>query len=321
MKSLSFLKRPDILFGSLLCLVFASLVYAQPADQRLPKPRELNKDEQLDLTKNLGADFQQEIGKEVQFQAAGPFRFVDTPRFHYMDRTDTGSVAFENPRYGVAVKALEPAAVSKEVLLPRVEASLRKAGLNAEGMRFSRFQDEFAAAAQPSTLPPDFDPRKAGIHVARTAVYERNIKGVPVFGSELIVGLMPEGDIGRLRLHWPKIDPKEVKAAQKLQKAVRTRTWKMPQALRRKDTKILEVSAGVGHSGFADPGLKTAAVVRVLYRTKSPDREYPLQTTGYKYFDETGKEISFHAFPRLRGTPQESKPAIETTKPTTEMGK
>jgi hypothetical protein len=315
MQSLTLLKRGGTLLGSLLFLVFAS-VQAQvaPVDQGMPKPRELSKEEQLALTKQFGAHFQQETGKEVQFLAAGSYRLINTPRFRYIDRTDTGSVAFENPNYGTTLKPLEAAAVSKEVLLPRLEASLKKAGLDTSGMRFARFQDEFAAAGQPSSLPRNFDPRKAGIRVARTALYERDIEGVPVFGSELIVGLMPEGDIGRLRMHWPKIDPKSIAAAQALQKTVRSGAWKTPESLHRKDTKILDVSAGVGHSGFADPGLKAEAVVRVLYRTQSPDRQYPLQTTGYKYFNEAGQEISFHVFPRLPGTPQENKPEIAKPK-------
>jgi hypothetical protein len=315
MQSLTLLKR-GTLFGGLLFLFFTS-VQAQiaPVDQSMPKPRELSNEEQLDLTKQLSAHFQQEPGQEAQFLAAGAYRFINTPRFSYIDRTDTGgSVAFENPNYGATLKPLEAATVTKKVLLPRLEASLKKAALDTSGMRFVRFQDEFAAAGQPGSLPRNFDPRKAGIHVARTALYERDIQGVPIFGSELVVGLMPEGEIGRLRMHWPKIDAKSIATAQALQRKVRSGAWKPPKSLRSKDTTILDVSAGVGHSGFADPGLKVEAVVRVLYRTRSRDRKYPLQTTGYKYFDQAGQEISFHAFPRLPDTPQESKPEIAKVK-------
>lgn len=316
MQSLTLLKRGGTLFGGLLFLVFTSVqAQVSPVDQGMPKPRELSKEEQLDLTKQLGTHFQQEAGKEVQFLAAGAYRFVNTPRFSYIDRTDTdGSVVFENPGYGTTLKPLEATTVTKEILLPRLEASLKKAGLDTTGKRFVRFQDEFVAAGQPGSLPRNFDPRKAGIHVARTALYEREIEGVPIFGSELVVGLMPEGDIGRLRMHWPKIDAKSIATAQVLQKNVRSGAWKPPESLSRKDTKILDVSAGVGHSGFSDPGLKEEAVVRVLYRTKSMDRKYPLQTTGYKYFNVAGQEISFHAFPRLPDTPKGNKPEVAKAK-------
>jgi hypothetical protein len=42
--------------------------------------------------------------------------------------------------------------------------------------------------------------------VARSAAFRRSLEGVPVFGSELVIGLVPDGTIGRFRLHWPKID-------------------------------------------------------------------------------------------------------------------
>jgi hypothetical protein len=69
---------------------------------------------------------------------------------------------------------------------------------------------------------------------------------------------------------------------------------------------VLEVKAGVGHSGFATPGFRQGAVVRVLYRTTSPDLKTPLQTTGYKYFDPAGKEIVFDLYPRVSGHSRQS---------------
>jgi len=68
------------------------------------------------------------------------------------------------------------------------------------------------------------------------------------------------------------------------------------------------------YSGFADPGLKVAAVVRVLYRKHSDGCNLPLQSTGYKYFDESGREIQFHAFPKLRGTPAATKLGVSASK-------
>jgi len=319
MQPLTLFKRPaavSVVAASVM--IFSSQAQAQditrnPA-QSMPQPREVSKVEAQELTERLGTRFQKEPGKEVQFLAAGAYRFVSTPHFSYMERTDTGSVAFENPNYGIATKPLDEAALNRKTLLPRLEAVLRKTGLDITGMRFSRFQDEFAAAAEPKKLSRDFDPRKAGMHVARTVVYGREIEGLPIFGSELIVGMMPEGDIGRLRMHSPKIDPGLIAKAKKLQAAVGAKSWTVPRSLRSKDTKILEMRAGIGHSGFADPLFKAAAVVRVLYRTQSPDREYPLQTTGYKCFNQAGEEITFHAFPRLPGTPQASKPQVGETK-------
>jgi hypothetical protein len=274
------------------------------------KQRDISGEEQGDLSKRIREGFPQTSGKEVKVSAAGPFRFAATEQWHYMDRSDTESVAFEDSGYGIGKQPLDAAAIQQDSLLPHLEAAMLKAGLNPEGKRFLRFQDEFSASAEPRLLPPTFDPSKAGTHVARTAFYERMVEGVPVFGSELIVGLLPDGSIGRLRMHWPKVDPQFIDSARVLQKMVQSDRWKVPPSLHRKETKILEVSAGVGHSGIATPGFKMAPVVRVLYRTQSRDRKYPLQTTGYKYFDERGHEVRFDSFPRVSATPAARKPKL-----------
>ena len=73
-------------------------------------------------------------------------------------------------------------------------------------------------------VPADFDPRKASKHVARTVAFERWVDVVPVFGSELLVGLNPDGSLGRFRMHWPKLDPALVKAAGRLASEVRARS-------------------------------------------------------------------------------------------------
>jgi hypothetical protein len=151
-------------------------------------------------------------------------------------------------------------------------------------------------------------PSAAGLHMARTAaVYERNVKGLPVFGSELLVGLMADGQIGRLRMHRPVLDARVIEGALALDKMVASGAWKLPLSVQGKRTKVLEVKAGVGHSGFATPGFRQGAVVRVLYRTTSPDLKTPLQTTGYKYFDPAGKEIVFDLYPRVVATPDNLK--------------
>jgi hypothetical protein len=260
------------------------------------------------VTKVITARFNQPTPAEIGFTAAGPFRFVNTPAFLYVDRTDVGSVGFELSRYGVSSTALEPASLEREALLARAETALTRTGLRAEGRQFDTFFDEFAGAVQPRGLSIDFDPRSASKHVARTIAFKRTLDGVPVFGSELLVGLMPDGSIGRFRLHWPAIDAKVVEEAVGLQRAMRAQQWVLPESMRRSDIKVLETSAGIGHSGFSDPGFRAQAVVRVLYRKTSESSEYPLVSTGYIYFDASGREVVFSRFPKLPGTAASEKP-------------
>ena len=160
---------------------------------------------------------------------------------------------------------------------------------------------------EPKAFSKDFDPRKVSKHVARTVSFERLLEEIPVFGSELLVGLMPDGRIGRFRLHWPAIEPRTVKEAHQLREAVSLKRWDVPESLQAKDVEILDISAGVGHSGFPDPGFRAEAVVRVQYRKVAKGLEYPLSSTSYKYFDISGKEVQFTAFPKPSGTPADRK--------------
>ncbi|MES2742034.1 MAG: hypothetical protein V4754_13925 [Pseudomonadota bacterium] len=314
MSSLIVLRKWMGYVGAVALLCAAAGAPAQQPESSVPQRRELSRDEQIEVRKALIERFHLSLGKEAQFAGAGAFRFASSATLRYIDRSDTGSVAFENPQFGIWPRTQAAAPDSRDGLIGRVDGALRKSGLSANGMRFARFQEEYAASAPSEALARGFDPRKNGTLVARSALYERQLDGVPVFGSELLIGLMPDGSIGRLRLHWPKIEARVFEAARALQVAVRNQTWKKPEFVTRQDTEILDVSAGVGHAGFADLGARSAAVVRIVFRTRSTNTELPLQTTGYKFFDEGAREITFHSFTQLAATPAERKAPAEADK-------
>jgi hypothetical protein len=283
---------------------------APPAGAGMPAPRELAAGEREALQKQIADRFAQAVEPGAQYRAAGSFRFVNTQRFLYLDRTDLGSLGLEMPQYGVPAAPLAPRDLEQNALLPRIEAAFIRTRLEADGRDFETFNDEFAGAAQPGLVTADFDPRRAGVQVARTAVYRRRTPdGIPVFGSELMIGLLADNTIGRFRLHWPKLDSALFNEARRLQETVRASSWSQPAPMREPGVTILDTTAGVAHSGFADPVFRASAVVRVTYRKTSPDRQYPTSSTGYKYFDASGGEVQFSAFPATAGTPADRKPA------------
>jgi hypothetical protein len=118
-------------------------------------------------------------------------------------------------------------------------------------------------------------------------------------GQDLKMILNPDGSIGRYRRHWPKVNADIVARGIELQKAVRAGHWQVPSELRADEYRIIEVTAGVGHSGFADPGFRADAVVRVLFRKTAKGTQYPISSTGYRYFNKDGKEVRFSRFPEL----------------------
>lgn len=299
-----------LLAVAVLLLAAGREAQTPPAQTRaasaMPKPRPVAETERRDIVDTLAKRFRVKAGPELRVRAAGPYRFAGNKEILYIDRTDVGSVAFERARYGTA-GALEPSRIAKEALLGRTEAALRAAGFDVKDYQFSSFEDEYAGTTPKKGLPKDFDPRRASKHVARAVAFERSVEGLPVFGSELLVGLDPDGSIGRFRLHWPRLEPRLIEGAQNLQRAVQEKKWTLPKELQENYIEILDVRAGVGHSAFADPQFRAAAVVRVLYRKMTRETKYPLSSTGYKYFDAAGKEILFSAFPKLPGTPTEKK--------------
>lgn len=284
-----------------------------PASE-MPKPRRVAQTERREIVDTLARRFRVVAGRDLQVRAAGPYRFAGNKEILYIDRTDLRSMAFERARYGTG-EALEPSRMAKEALLDRTEAALRKAGFEVKDYEFANFEDQYAGTTPKKGLPKDFDPRRAGKHVARAVAFERSVQGVPVFSSELLVGLDPDGSVGRFRMHWPQLEPKLIEEAQHLQRAIQEKKWTLPKELQNNYTEILDVRAGVGHSAFADPRFRAAAVVRVLYRKVTPETKYPLSSTGYKYFDAAGKEIVFSAFPKLPGTPAEKKEAEPSARP------
>lgn len=273
----------------------------EPSDSYdMPKPRELRSAEDQELAQLIQRRFGAKVTAAMKARAAGAFRFAGTKDYLYIDRTDVGSVAFERAEYGDPYKA-RPAA-TQALLTRRVTAALRGTDLDVPGRRFAQFQDEFAGAAQPAKLRRNFDPRKASKLVARTMNFERVEGGLPFFGSEFLIGLNSDGTIGRFRKHWPKVNADILARGTELQKAVRASRWQVPSELRGDEYKILDVTAGVGHSGFADPGFRADAVVRVLFRKTAKGTQYPITSTGYRYFNRDGKEVRFTRFPELPGS-------------------
>jgi hypothetical protein len=279
---------------------------APQGHEAMPMPREISQKERETLAQLVKERFQQDVPSNAQYQAAGVFRSVVSQEFHYMDRTDIGSVTFDMSRYGISQKQLDPESIDKNALLPRLEETFRNTKLQANGRQFRTFQDEFTNNVTPLNIPKDFDPR-SGKHVARTAQFQRHLDNIPVFSSELLIGQMENGKIGRFRLHWPEIHPEVIQGARKLVNMINQKEWTVPESFRDQDIQILEVTPGIAHSSMADPRYEAQAVVRVLYRKEVKGTPHPLSSIAYKYFDLTGNEIIFNSFPKHPGTRSDAK--------------
>ncbi|WP_028311976.1 hypothetical protein [Derxia gummosa] len=266
--------------------------FAQSPGFEPPRQRDVSTTERADLAKTVATRFGLNLPADTSYNAAGPFRVASNKLFSYLERTDNPtSSAIELPDYGLATKPLDLAANGRDVLVPRALDALKKGGYPVDGLAFAGFQDEYVGAGQPQLLAKDFDPRKTSVPVARSLRFERYSYGLPVFGSEVLVGLMPEGTIGRLRYHAPPLDAAKVKSALELSKLVTSGGWTLPRELGAANIKVLEVRAGIGVSSLASLEPRQAPVVRVTYRRTGSDPKLPVQSTRAAYYDAKGAEV------------------------------
>jgi len=95
----------------------------------------------------------------------------------------------------------------------------------------------------------------------RTLLVTRAVRGVPVFDSRMTLDLDADNKVVAFELSWPKIDPKVMQEAIRLQKTVKSGYEAPP----RPGAKIEQVQAGILHSGAAAFVDEQVAAIRVIY--------------------------------------------------------
>jgi len=153
----------------------------------------------------------------------------------------------------------------------------------------------------PETGKFKLEPVEAGKKWVRTT---RQVDGVPVFSSHATVGLMPNGDIGFLEVHWPNIPP-TVREQARRYREITEKTWQAPEL---NGARIESVTAGILHSPAAATAMDIVPVIRVVYA--------PLDNRiGKKpvvYVDPEGKPV---AMPRVLMQPLREELKTERVSP------
>lgn len=98
----------------------------------------------------------------------------------------------------------------------------------------------------------------------RMARCTRNVEGVPVFSSNLLVGLTQDKTIGFMELHWPVIPDGVIKEAHRLQYKTKN-GWKIPE---QNGAKAESVEAGIIHSAAAGFVMDIYPAIRVIYTSE-----------------------------------------------------
>jgi hypothetical protein len=116
------------------------------------------------------------------------------------------------------------------------------------------------------------------------ALTSRQIGGVPVFSSRATIGLVPNGDIGFLEVHWPEIPAKVIEEARRYRGLVE-KGWHPPE---QKGTRVESVTVGILHSPASATALDITPVIRVVY---APLDKH-IGKKPVSYFNADGKPVT-----------------------------
>jgi hypothetical protein len=112
----------------------------------------------------------------------------------------------------------------------------------------------------------------------------REINGVPVFSSWATIGLMPNGEVGFLAVHWPDI-PAYVTEEARRYRELAEKNWHPPEL---KGARVESVTVGILHSPAAATAMDVVPAIRVVYAPL--DRRTSKKPVAY--VDPEGKPVT-----------------------------
>ena len=209
-------------------------------------------------------------------------------------RLDSRTFFAQNERFGVD----RPDGVFRggdDELIERAVRIVERLGLPAEEIAGrAAVTEQTQAGRVEDGRVVEVEEVQAGKRFARLT---RQVEGLPVWSSNVLVGLTALRTVGFLQLHWPRI-PQEV-AARAVKLASAAREGFTPPELA--GAKVESVEAGILHSPALGFLMEFQAAIRVVY---APEDE----TMGKKpvlYIDESGAEV---ALPRAFEAKEEPAP-------------
>ena len=138
-----------------------------------------------------------------------------------------------------------------------------------------------AALVDPQSQQSKLQPVQRG---KRSLMITRQIDGIPVLSSRMMLNLDRADQIAFMELSWPDLSPEVIDMAKRLRKAVSDRFEAPPM----EGATVESIQASILHSPAVGFYNDATAAIRVIYRPNS-------QNVGQKpvrYVDEDGKDVS-----------------------------
>ena len=168
-------------------------------------------------------------------------------------------------------------------LIARGRTILAGLGINRNEIADTKILQQYVTEGRmnPDTRQMEVNPPRKD---RRSLIVRRVVDGVPVLNSRLALDLDREGNIAALELSWPRIEPKVLEEARRLQKIAETE-FKAPE---RKGARIESVQVGILHSPGAAFVEDQVAAIRVIY---SPtDSKVGMKPVAY--LDREGRPVA-----------------------------
>jgi hypothetical protein len=170
-----------------------------------------------------------------------------------------------------------------EELIERGRAMLERLGIERSEIADTKILQHYVTEGvmNPDTHQLDVkEPRKD----RRSLIVRRVVGGVPILNSRLALDLDGDGQIAALELSWPRIEPKVLEEARRLQRLAKA-DFKAPE---RKGARIESVEVGILHSPGASFVEDQVAAIRVIY---APD-DSKLGMKPVAYLDMHGRPVA-----------------------------
>jgi len=149
---------------------------------------------------------------------------------------------------------------SDEQLIARGRAILAGLGIDKSEIREAKVLQQFATVGEVDSATRQMK-AEAPQKDRRTLLLARAVHGVPVFDSRLALDLDADGKVAAFELSWPKIDPKVLQEAIRLQRTVKSGYEAPPRA----GAKLEQAEAGILHSTAAAFMDEQVAAIRLIY--------------------------------------------------------
>lgn len=225
--------------------------------------------------------FDMKFGRASKSITAGNFTGMKNGDLLFSRRTDSRTYFMYDP--AASRRSAPLYGGSDDELLQRARAILNRVEVPAGEVARARVLQEELGIASVDRVSHAITNRKIS-KGKRYALVTREVDGIPVFSSRLLLTVGGDGRPSFAELHWPVIPATVVEEGKRLQNRVRD-GWKPPEVA---DARVQSVEVGILHSPAPATVMDILPVIRVIYAPTNPR----VSVKEQRFFDASGRAVN-----------------------------